>query len=45
MKLGPTGDKPPPRLLWNPVLASMFNDTFSIRGIEKTPAGTWVLQR
>lgn len=47
MELGPTGggDKPPPRLLWNPVLASMFNDTFSISGIEKTPAGIWVLQR
>ena len=39
------GDKPPPRMLWNPVLASMYNDTFSIVGVEKTPAGVWVHQR
>jgi len=39
------GDKPRPRLLWNPVLASMYNDTFSISGVEKTPKGMWVLQR
>ena len=47
MRLGPPsgGDKPAPRELWNPVLQSMFNDTFSISGIEKTAAGVWVHQR
>lgn len=47
MRLGPPsgGDKPTPLELWNPVLASMFNDTFSISGIEKTPGGVWVHQR
>jgi hypothetical protein len=47
MKLGPPGggDKPCPRLLWNPMLASMFNDTFSISGVERSGSGAWVLQR
>lgn len=29
----------------NPVLASMYSDTFSIVGVEKTAAGVWVHQR
>ena len=47
MRLGnPSGgDKPPPRELWNPVLASMYNDTFSVSGVEKARSGAWVLQR
>lgn len=47
LKLGPPGggDKPKPLELWKPVLASMYHDTFSFSGVEKTSAGVWVLQR
>lgn len=37
--------RPPPRMLWHPVLASMHNDMFSIVGGAKPAAGVWVRQR
>lgn len=30
--------------LWLPVLAAMFEDTFRLSGIERTPGGAWVHQ-